>query len=121
MEISVNEISTSATSDDGEITINCKVKDETYAIMFSGKAQEQLLLSLLASSPGDPAGPTARRIIPRGLSRFQLGEDVGISFLVTPGIGIHMVLKRPLAKALQDLLKTFDDPSTWDLTGPAKH
>ncbi len=118
-KLSVNEIGGEVTSDDGKLRIGCKVRERDYTITFSQKAQEQLLLSLLASSRGDPYGPTARRIIPRGLSRFQLGEDVGLSFLVSPSIGIHLVLKRPLAKALQELLETFDDPSTWDQ--PTKH
>jgi hypothetical protein len=48
------------------------------------------------------------------VSRFKVEDDVGVSFLLSPQIGIHLVLDRALAEVLREKLATFDDGSTWE-------
>lgn len=91
---------------------------QTHTLEFTHPAQEQLLLALLACPPGNPP---LLRYRPQGISRFQVGADVGISLLLNPQTGIHALLARPLANELQKLLETFDDKSTWNLGRPAGH
>jgi hypothetical protein len=38
-----------------------------------------------------------------------------MSFLVGQNVSLHVLLDRPLAAALQKLLETFDDKSTWNM------
>jgi hypothetical protein len=121
MKLKVNSIGGAATSDDGQLSLGFKSGERTYTLQLSPQAQEQLTLALLASTAADPAGVAGRRIRPKGLGRFQLDNDVGISLLMNPMVAVHVVLARPLAEALLNLLSTFDDPSTWDLKGPNRH
>lgn len=117
MKISVNEIGGAVTRDDGVLSLG--VKDQsgnTHTIEFSAQSQETLTLALLASSP-DPLGPVARRFRPGGLGRFQVDNEIGLSFFLTREIAIHLTLTRTLANYLEKrILATFDDPSTWDAT-----
>jgi hypothetical protein len=44
---------------------------------------------------------------------LRAGDDVGLSFLLSPDIGSRLVLDRSLVAILKDLLETFDDPRSW--------
>lgn len=84
---------------------------EVHTLLLSEKAQEQLFLSLVAS---DPNNPRLRKFRPGGVGRFRTeGQNIGISFLVSPGIGIHLELSRPQSTSLVQLIETNDDPASW--------
>lgn len=120
MKLRVKEITGFALRDDKHIDLGViDASGNIHTIEFSPASQDALTHSLLASGR-DPLGPASRRIRPRGISRFQIDEDVGLSFLLTLEAGFHVILARPLADELLKLLETFDDPSTWD-TGSKPH
>ena len=113
MKIRASEIDSAATSDEGVLSVGIKnQRGEVHTIEFGPQAQQSLLLALLVGG-SDPRAPTSRRIQPVGVARFQQDQDVGISLYLAPQIAVHAVLTRPLAKALQEKLETFDDRSTW--------
>jgi hypothetical protein len=120
MKIRIDELGGAASLPNGTLSLGFKSLKDDHTLELSPKAQEQLFLSLIASAARDPLGNAARRIRPQGLSRFQLGADVGLSFLLTHDLAVQVLLARPLAQALRRLLDTFDDPSTWDTAAPTR-
>jgi hypothetical protein len=113
MKIRASEIASATTSDEGILSVGIRnQRGEVHTIEFGPQAQQNLALALLASG-SDPRQPASRRLRPVGLGRFQIDQDVGLSLFLAPRIAIHVVLTRSLAKALQEKLETFDDPSTW--------
>jgi len=114
-KIRVDHIGGAATRDDGMLSIGVKIRGKVQTIEFAPNTVEPLTMALLASSR-DPLGPLAKRFLPAGLSRFQVDDDVGISFLLGRDIAIHILLNREAAKALRHLLDTFDDPDSWDVS-----
>lgn len=121
MKLKINTLGGAAALPTGTLSIGFKNDRGEHTLELSRAAQEQLLLALLTSAPSDPTGPALRHFAPNGVGRFQLGQDVGLSFLVARQAGIHLVLKRPLASTVQKLIETFDDHSTWNLKGPTAH
>lgn len=107
------EIYEAVVDEDSVLTLYLRAADgTTSSIKLGARAQGAILQTLLGSTL-DPLSPVSRRFEPVGLLRFRFGDDVGVSFLLTPQIGLHFVLDRSLAGALRELLATFDDPSTW--------
>ena len=117
MKLTVTKIGGAAWRDDGLLSLGVNAGKTVHTLEFKPETIEALLVALI-SSTRDPLGPLSRRIQPRGVSRFQIDEYIGLSFLLGPQTGIHLVLHRQLAKALQNLLETFDDSSTWDVGKP---
>lgn len=114
MKIRASEIGSASTNDDGMLSIGIRNRrGEVHTIEFSPRAQQSLLLALLAGGT-DPRNPASRRIQPVGIGRFQQDQDVGISLFLSRQVAIHMILARPLASMLQEKLETFDDASTWN-------
>lgn len=113
MENPVAELSEAVVGDDGVLSLYFKAADGSAStIRLSERAQAYVLQTLLGSSL-DPLRPTSRHFQPAGLSRFRIADDVGLSFLLSPQMGIHFVLDRSLAETLHELLATFDDRTTW--------
>ena len=117
MKFQVNELTEVVSKDDGTVSLGVKARGKAHTIEFTAGSQQNLLTALLASSR-DPLAPTSKRIHPAGLARFQIDDDVGISFLLGQDIAIHVVMPRQLSSALQKFLETFDDPSTWVTSKP---
>ncbi len=115
MKLTVTEIGGATWRDDGLLSLGVKAGRKVHTIEFKPETTKELLMALIAS-PRDPLGRLSRRIQPNGVSRFQIEEYIGLSFLLAPQTGIHMVLHRQLANALQNLLETFDDSSTWNVS-----
>ena len=111
-KIKIENIGGAATRDDGMLSIGVKIKGKLQTIEFSPNAVESLTMAVLASSR-DPLGPVSKRFRPAGLSRFQVDDEIGISFLLGRDIAIHILLDREGATALRHLLDTFDDPDSW--------
>ena len=108
------EINEAVASEDGALTLYLKGADGTKTTLrLDARAQGMILTSLLGSTV-DPLGPMARLFQPMAVSRFRAEDDVGVSFLLSPQIGIHLVLDRALAELLRQKLATFDDASTWE-------
>ncbi len=99
--------------DDGVLTLYLQAAPGVVSEVKLGAQAQGLVLQALLGSSLDPLAPLSRRFEPMGLSRFRLHEEVGISFLLSPHVGIHFLLDRSLAEVLQDLLVTFDDVSSW--------
>ncbi len=100
---------------DEQVVLNLYLKTAdggTNTLRLNPRAQAFVLQALLGSSL-DPLRPTSRHFQPAGLSRFRIDDDVGLSFLLSPEMGIHFVLDRSLAGVLNELLTTFDDKATW--------
>src|SRR5262245_32082720 len=109
----MTELSEAVIGENGVLSLYLKAEDgRVSTIRLSERAQALVLQTLLASSL-DPLRPSSRRFHPAGLSRFRIADEVGLSFLFSPQMGIHFVLDRSLAEALRELLTTFDDASTW--------
>lgn len=107
------ELSEAVVDENGVLNLHFKTADGgTSKIRLSERAQAFVLQALLGSSL-DPFRPSSRHFQPAGLSRFRVDDDVGLSFLMSPQMGIHFVLDRSLAGTLRELLSTFDDTSTW--------
>ncbi len=115
--IQVERIGGAVTRDDGLLSLGVSVKGKTTTIEFATETLEPLTTAVLASSR-DPLGPVSTRFRPAGLSRFQVSDETGISFLLGQDIAIHILLDREGASALRGLLDTFDDPDTWDVSKP---
>ena len=118
MKIVINKIGGVTTLPDGTLSIGYASSKEMHTLEIKPEALQQLFLPLLASKRDDLTSSLSRKIHAGGIGRFRMGDDIGISFLVTPEIAVHMVLQRPLAEVLQKLIQTFDDPSTWQIVGP---
>jgi hypothetical protein len=109
----MTELSEAVVGENGVLSLYLKAEDGSVStIRLSERAQALVLQALLASSL-DPLTPSSRRFHPAGLSRFRIADEVGLSFLFSKQMGIHVVLDRSLADSLRELLATFDDPSTW--------
>jgi hypothetical protein len=108
------EINEAVASEDGTLTLYLKAPDGAKTTLrLDARAQGIILQSLLGSTV-DPLGPIARLFQPLAVSRFKAEDDVGVSFLLSPQIGIHLVLDRALAELLRQKLATFDDASSWE-------
>lgn len=117
-KIRIAEIAGTATSTKDD-TVSVGMVDpegNVHTAILEPKARGQLLMALLANIPRDPNGFPLWFLQVGGLSRFQLGEAMGVHLMLQPGIGVPVVLHRKLAAHLVELIQTFDDPSTW--TGP---
>lgn len=101
--------------DNGVLTLYVKGDDGQQIDLKLGPRAQGMLLQVLLGSTLDPLSVRARRFEPGGLSRFRIGDDVGLSFLLSREIALHFVLDRSVAAILKDLLVTFDDPSTWHI------
>ena len=115
--IRVERIGGAVTRDDGLLSLGVSVKGKTTTIEFAPETLEFLTTAVLASSR-DPLGPSSTRFRPAGLSRFEIDDEIGISFLLGQDIAIHVLLDREGASALRGLLDTFDNPKTWDGSKP---
>jgi hypothetical protein len=117
MKLRIDKIGGAVTKDDGTINIAAVSKGKVHTIEIATSAWEQFVFALLASS-SDPSSATSKTIHPVGLGRFQTEENIGLSFYMAPNIALHLVLARPLANNLREVLDTFDDSSTWDVSKP---
>ena len=112
------EITEAVVSEDGVLRLYGKTADGHATDVKLGVRAQGMVLQALLGSPLDPLSPVARRFEPAGLSRFQIDDNVGLSFLLSPQIGIHFVLDRSLVKILGEMLATFDNSSTWRVRQP---
>ncbi len=115
--IKVEHIGGAVTRDDGLLSLGVSVKGKTTTIEFAPETVEPLTIALLASSR-DPLGSASTRFRAAGLSRFEINNEIGISFLLARDTAIHILLDREGASALRGLLDTFDNPDTWDVSKP---
>ena len=114
MDASSAEISEAVVGDDGVLTIYLRSPGGgTTPVRLDIRTQGMILQALLGSTL-DPLGPLARRFEPAAVARFRIDDDVGVSFLLSPQIGLHFVLDRSLATLLQHKIATFDDAASWD-------
>jgi hypothetical protein len=100
------------------LTLGFASSKENHTIELKPEVMDQLYVPLLGSRPDDLNSPLSRKIKPVGLRRFRFGNDVGMSFLVGQNVSLHLIMDRSLAAALQKLLETFDDQSTWNVQTP---
>src|SRR5262245_12032558 len=113
MAVPAPELSEAVVDENGVLNLYFRAEDGgTTKIRLSERAQAFVLQAVLSSSL-DPLRPTSRHLQPAGLSRFRIADEVGLSFLFSPQLAIHVVLDRSLAGTLHELLATFDDKSTW--------
>ncbi len=114
MKTVISNLTNVSTHADGSLTLSYTSAKENHTIEIKPDVLAKLYVPLLASHADDLNSPLSRKIKPVGLRRFQYGDDVGMSFLVGQNVSLHVLLDRPLAAALQKLLETFDDKSTWN-------
>ncbi len=100
---------------DGTLSVAVKCGDEVHSLLIPPEAQQQFWPHLLASRADDPFGAAAVRLKPKGLGRFQVNTDLGLSLMLQPGAAVHVVLAKPLADFLLELLQNWDDPKTWSI------
>lgn len=115
MKTVISNLTNVSTHADGSLTLGYTSAKENHTIELKPDVLAKLYVPLLSSHADDLNSPMSRKIRPVGLRRFQYGSDVGISFLVGQNVSLHLLLDRPLAAALQKLLETFDDKSTWNV------
>lgn len=109
----VTELTEAVVDEDGVLNLYFRTADGSInKLRLSERAQAFVLQALLGSSL-DPLRPSSRHFQPAGLSRFRIEDNIGLSFLLSPQMGIHFVMDRSLAGTLRELLSTFDDQSTW--------
>jgi hypothetical protein len=115
MDESSAQINEAVVGADGVLTLYLRTADGgTTPVRLDIRTQGLILQTLLGSTL-DPLGPLARRFEPAAVARFRIDDDVGVSFLLSPQIGLHFVLDRSLATVLQHKLETFDDAASWDM------
>jgi hypothetical protein len=115
MKTVISNLTNVSTHADGSLTLSYTSAKENHTIEIKPDVLAKLYVPLLASHADDLNSPMSRKIKPVALRRFQYGDDVGMSFLVGQNVSLHVLLDRPLAAALQKLLETFDDKSTWNM------
>jgi len=108
------EINEAVASEDGGLTLYLKGPDGARTTLRLDVRAQGIILQTLLGSTVDPLGPLARVFQPMAVSRFKAEDDVGVSFLLSPQIGIHLVLDRALAEVLREKLSTFDEAATWE-------
>lgn len=118
MKTVISHLTNVSTHADGTLTLGYSSAKENHTIELKPEVMDQLYVPLLGSRSDDLNSPLSRKIKPVALRRFRIGNDVGMSFLVGQNVSLHLILDRPLAAALQKLLETFDDQSTWNLQAP---
>lgn len=118
MKTVITHLTNVSTHADGTLTLGYSSAKENHTIELKPEVMDQLYVPLLGSRPDDLNSPLSRKIKPVALRRFRIGNDIGMSFLVGQNVSLHLILDRPLAAALQKLLETFDDQSTWNLQAP---
>lgn len=118
MKTVISKLTNVSTHADGSLTLGYASSKENHTIELKPEVMDQLYVPLLGSRPDDLNSPLSRKIRPVGLRRFRFGNDVGMSFLVGQNVSLHLILDRSLAAALQKLLETFDDQSTWNVQTP---
>src|SRR5262245_11542497 len=107
------EIREAVIASDGALNLYMKTADGRHVDVKLGEQAQVFILKALLGSTLDPLSPTSQRLRPIGLSRFRLNDDIGLSFLFGTELGMHFTLDRSLAAILNELLSTFDDPTTW--------
>lgn len=113
MAKTVTDVAEAVVEGDGVLALYLKTPGgETSSMRIDVRAQGLILQALLGSTL-DPLRATSRHFPVAGLSRFRVDDDIGLSFLLSPQIGVHFVLDRSLAPVLKELIETFDDPTTW--------
>jgi hypothetical protein len=118
MKTVISKLTNVSTHADGSLTLGFASSKENHTIELKPEVMDQLYVPLLGSRPDDLNSPLSRKIKPVGLRRFRFGNDVGMSFLVGQNVSLHLIMDRSLAAALQKLLETFDDQSTWNVQTP---
>ena len=118
MKTVISKLTNVSTHADGSLTLGFASSKENHTIELKPEVMDQLYVPLLGSRPDDLNSPLSRKIRPVGLRRFRFGNDVGMSFLVGQNVSLHLIMDRSLAAALQKLLETFDDQSTWNVQSP---
>jgi hypothetical protein len=118
MKTVISNLTNVSTHADGTLTLGYSSAKENHTIDIKPEVMDQLYVPLLASRSDDLNSPLSRKIKPVALRRFSFGNDVGMSFLVGQDVSLHLILDRSLAAALQKLLETFDDQSTWNVQIP---
>lgn len=118
MKTVISKLTNVSTHADGSLTLGYASSKENHTIELKPEVMDQLYVPLLGSRPDDLNSPLSRKIRPVGLRRFRFGNDVGMSFLVGQNVSLHLIMDRSLAAALQKLLETFDDQSTWNVQSP---
>lgn len=80
---------------------------------LSPSAQENLLITLLASSPAEPGKKQERGALVAKNVRLYLNDAGELVLEVTlgPGISVHIALPAPHPTRLKELLS--EDPKTW--------
>ena len=118
MKTVISKLTNVSTHADGSLSLGYSSSKENHTIELKPEVMDQLYVPLLGSRPDDLNSPLSRKIKPVGLRRFRFGNEVGMSFLVGQNVSLHLILDRSLAAALQKLLETFDDQSTWNVQSP---
>lgn len=118
MKTVITHLTNVSTHADGTLTLGYSSAKENHTIDIKPEVMDQLYVPLLASRSDDLNSPLSRKIKPVALRRFRFGNDVGMSFLVGKDVSLHLIMDRSLAAALQKLLETFDDQSTWNIQTP---
>lgn len=115
MKTVISNLTNVSTHADGSLTLGYTSAKENHTIEIKPEVLAKLYVPLLSSHADDLNSPLSRKIAPVALRRFRYGDEVGMSFLVGQNVSLHIILTRPLAAALQKLLETFDDPTTWNV------
>jgi len=118
MKTVISNLTNVSTHADGSLTLGYTSAKENHTIELKPDVLAKLYVPLLSSHADDLNSPLSRKIRPVGLRRFRFGEEIGMSFLVGQNVSLHLILDRSLAVALQKLLETFDDQSTWNVPTP---
>jgi hypothetical protein len=118
MKTVISNLTNVSTHADGSLTLGYTSAKENHTIELKADVLAKLYVPLLSSHADDLNSPLSRKIRPVGLRRFRFGEEIGMSFLVGQNVSLHLILDRSLAAALQKLLETFDDQSTWNVPTP---
>lgn len=100
MKMRMSELGGAALLPDGSMSLGFGTTKETHNLEISAKAQEQLILALLARDPRRPQ-KAFRALDVHGTT---LPTGVVVTWVIGTGIAIHLELSEPIRQKLQALL-----------------
>lgn len=96
MKMRASELGSAAILSDGSLSVGFRSSTDTHTLEFARKAQEQMLLTLLASEPAN-----LQKFFPAAdVQAHRLSEGVLLTFLIREGISIRILVSEATRQKL---------------------